>query len=268
VQQTHLTALNVIELNRCLLIAHRGYSQVAPENTLPAFRLALKAQCDLVEMDFHQTRDGQLIVIHDSELDRTTNARKLWKRKHIKVDTKTAAEILHLDAGRWFGSKYAGTRVPLLAQAVKIVQTRAVALLERKNGNPAACLQVLRGTNCLNRVVVQSFDWEFLRQLHELEPKLILAALGPPSVVPHGKKARKVFRRLNAARVGAAQKAGVKVVVWNKRVSARVVRLAHARGLKVWIYTINHPELGRRLVQRGVDGLITNEPSRLRKAIR
>ena len=90
-QQTHLTALNVIELNRCLLIAHRGYSQVAPENTLPAFRLALKAQCDLVEMDFHQTRDGQLIVIHDSELDRTTNARKLWKRKHIKVDTKTAA---------------------------------------------------------------------------------------------------------------------------------------------------------------------------------
>ena len=256
---TRQTALDVIKSDRPLVIAHRGCSQLAPENTLPAFRLALKAGADLVELDFHQTKDGRLIVIHDAELDRTTNARKFLGRKHIKVRAKTAAEIKRLDAGSWFDAKHAHTRVPLLAEAISVIETDAIALLERKSGDPAACLKVLRDKGHIDRVVVQSFDWAFLRQLHKLEPKLALAALGPPSVLPGGKKAQKVFRRLTAGWLGLAQKTGAKVVVWDKRVSAGAVRLAHSRGFKVWVYTIDRPKLAGRLLDCGVDGLISNQ---------
>jgi glycerophosphoryl diester phosphodiesterase len=257
--KSQATTLDLIKSSRLLLIAHRGYSRLAPENTLPAFRLALKAGTDLVELDFQQTKDGRLVVIHDAELDRTTNARKLWGRNHIKVKTKTAAEIKHLDAGSWFAPRYAHTRVPLLAEALAVIQEHAVALLERKSGDPATCLKVLRHAKHLERTVVASFDWAFLRQLHELEPKLALAALGPPSVLPSGKKARRVFRRLTASWLNLAQKTGAIVVVWNKRLSARAVRLAHSLGFKVWVYTVDHPKLAKHLMDCGVDGLISNE---------
>jgi glycerophosphoryl diester phosphodiesterase len=254
-----VTAPGLLKSNRPLLIAHRGYSRLAPENTLPAFRLALKAAADLVELDFHQTKDGRLVVIHDSILDRTTNARKLWRRKHIKVESITAAEIKRLDAGGWFARKYAHTRVPFLSEALAVIQKRAVALLERKSGDPVTCLEVIRNAKHLERTVVQSFDWAFLCQLHQLEPKLTLAALGPPSVLPNGKKARRVFRRFTTGWLKLAQKTGAEVIVWNKQISERAVGLTHSRGFKVWIYTIDHPKLARQLIRCGVDGLISNE---------
>jgi len=265
--KSQLTALEVIELDRPLIIAHRGYSQLAPENTLPAFRLAVNASADLVELDYHQAKDGHLIVIHDVELDRTTNSRKQWGKKHIKVTAKTEAEIHRLDAGSWFDAKYAHTRVPLLAEALKVIQKGAVALLEHKGGGPAALLRILRHGRVIDRAVVQSFDWAFLRTLHELEPKLVLGALGPPSRLPNGKKARKVFRRLSGGWLGTAKSTGAKVVVWNMRVSARAVQLAHSRELKVWIYTINHPKPARRLLKCHVDGLITNDPLLMRRTV-
>src|SRR6266436_3236922 len=95
-------ALRLIASPRPLVIGHRGYSRVAPENTLPSFRQAMSAGADLVELDFHQAKDGTLVVIHDAELDRTTNARAWWGGRHIPVATRTAAELLSLDAGRWF----------------------------------------------------------------------------------------------------------------------------------------------------------------------
>src|SRR6516165_3353371 len=99
---TNLPALNLITAKRPLVIGHRGYPQLAPENTLPSFKLAMAAGADLVELDYHHTKDGKLIVIHDSALDRTTDAANRWSQKRIKVSSKTAAEIQSLDAGSWF----------------------------------------------------------------------------------------------------------------------------------------------------------------------
>jgi glycerophosphoryl diester phosphodiesterase len=262
------TASDLINLDRPLVIAHRGYSQLAPENTFAAFRLALKAGVDLVELDYHQSKDRELMVIHDAELDRTTNARKLWGRKRIKVGTKTAGEIHCLDAGSWFNAEYTQARVPFLREALTMIQKRSIALVEHKSGDPAACHKIFMSQERhMERAVVQSFDWSFLRQLHELESKLTLAALGPPAVLPNGKRARKVFRRLSTGWLRVAQKTGAKVVVWNKQISAQAVRLAHHRDLKVWVYTVNNPKLSRRLLNCGVDGLITNDPALVRKSI-
>jgi glycerophosphoryl diester phosphodiesterase len=263
VADTDLPAFNLIASKRPLVIGHRGYPQLAPENTLPSFKLAMAAGADLVELDYHHTKDGKLIVIHDSALDRTTDAANRWSQKRIKVSSKTAAEIQSLDAGSWFDAKFAGTKIPLLAEALDTIQQGRVPLIERKGGDPSACIALLHNKNLINKVVVQAFDWEYLRQFHEQEPAQVLGALGPPTVLPNGKKAFGRSKKFSAAWIDALQKTGAKVAVWNQKLSKQTIQLAHDQSLKVWVYTVNNPTLANRLLDMGVDGLITNNTSLL-----
>jgi glycerophosphoryl diester phosphodiesterase len=264
---TNASVLNPIASKRPLVIGHRGYCQFAPENTLPSFNLAMTAGADLVELDYHHSKDGKLIVIHDSELDRTTDATNRWPQKRIKVASKTAAEIQSLDAGNWFDAKYAGTKIPLLAEALDTIQQVSVTLIERKQGDPGSCIKLLRDKRLINKVVVQAFDWEYLREFHEQEPNQLLGALGPPTLLPDGKKPSGQSKELSAAWLDALQRTGAKVAVWNQKVSKKAVQLAHERGLKVWVYTINNSALANRLLDMGVDGLITNDTSLMRKTL-
>ena len=171
-----------------LLVAHRGYSQLAPENTLPAFELALAAGAKFIEMDCRETRDGVPIVIHDRELDRTTDARKRWRKRHIRVESCTLDEIKKLDAGSWFGPSYAGARVPLLSEALNIICPGAVALIERKSGSAENCIKLLGQKGWASRTLILAFDWNYLRDFHEQAPEQMLAALGPPHRLPNGRR--------------------------------------------------------------------------------
>jgi glycerophosphoryl diester phosphodiesterase len=110
----------------------------------------------------------------------------------------------------------------------------------------------------LNRVVVIAFDWKFLRQLHELEPAIVLGALGPPSRLSNGRKPTRIRRGLGV-RLNDLMKTGAKLAVWNPRVSQRAVRKANRHGLRVWVYTINEPRTAQKLIARGVSGIITND---------
>lgn len=249
------------------MIGHRGFPAFAPENTLPSFELALGAGVDLVELDYRQSADGELLVIHDADLDRTTDARLRWGGKHIKVEHRTALEIRSLDAGSWFDPKYRGTQVPFLSEALELIQRGAVPLLERKSGDVEAISRLLESKRLVGRVVVQSFDWPFLRALHERMPEQPLAALGPLGGVPGVKRTPGVFGQLTSRWLRLLSKTGAGVVVWNKQLSKASVRQAHQQGLKVWVYTIDRPELARRLLEMGVDGLITNNPAIMWKTI-
>lgn len=262
---TNASAL--IASKRPLVIGHRGYCQLAPENTLPSFKLATTAGADLIELDYHHTKDGKLIVIHDGDLDRTTDATNRWPEKRIKVASRTAAEIQSLDAGSWFDAKYAGTKIPLLTEALDTIQQRSVTLIERKAGDPGACIELLRNKDLINKVVVQAFDWQYLREFREQEPNQILGALGPPNLLPDGKKPSGRSKELSAAWLDDLQKTGAKIAVWNDQVSKQSVQLAHERGLRVWVYTINDPALANRLLDMGVDGLITNNTSLIWKTL-
>ena len=262
-----LPAPTLLASPRPLVIAHRGYSQFAPENTLPSFKLAMAAGADLVELDYHHTKDGQLVVIHDHDLDRTTDATNRWGEAKVKVAAKTAAEIQSLDAGSWFDPKYAGTRIPLLADALDTIQEGSVTLIERKDGAPADCIRLLREKGLINKLVVQSFDWEYLRAFHEQEPGQVLGALGPPARLSDGSKPNGMTKELSAEWLTELQKTGAKVAVWSQKMSKAAVQLAHRRGLKVWVYTIDDPALASELLDMGVDGIITNNPSVIWKAI-
>ena len=262
-----MPALKLVASQRPLVIGHRGYCQIAPENTLPSFKLAMAAGADLVELDYYHSKDGKLVVIHDGTLDRTTDATNRWAQKKIKVGTKTAAELQSLDAGSWFEPKYARTRIPLLAEALDTIQQGSVTLIERKAGAPPDCIKLLREKALINRVVVQSFDWEYLRAFHEQAPEQVLGALGPPSKLSDGKKPSGIARELSAAWLDDLQKTGAKVAVWSQKVSKEAVDLAHQRGLKVWVYTINDSASANEMLDMGVDGIITNNTSLIWKTL-
>jgi glycerophosphoryl diester phosphodiesterase len=259
-------ALRLLEAKRPLVIAHRGYSQLAPENTLPAFGLAKAAGADLVELDYHHTKDGVPVVIHDADLDRTTDAIVRWKQKKNRVDGRTLAELRSLQAGQWFQPPYPDVKLPTLAEALDAIQPAAVTLIERKAGDAATCVQLLRDKNLINAVVVQSFDWNYLQDFHQLAPQQTLGALGPP-YARNGKPLTDDEKPLSQAWVDAALKAGARVVVWNRQITRAAVTYAHTKGMKVWAYTIDDPTVATELLDLGVDGIITNNVALLWRTV-
>lgn len=259
-------ALRLLQESRPLVIAHRGYSAAAPENTLPAFALALLAGADLVELDYQHSADGQPVVMHDATLDRTTDAAMRWGTKGLRPAGRTAAEFLTLDAGGWFDPRFAGTPPPLLAPALDFICRDGVALIERKAGDAATCVRLLQERGLINRVVVQSFDWDYLRACHALAPDQVLGALGP-RWRSDGSPMTEADRQLTEARLDEIAALGARVVVWSRDLSAAAVAAAHVRGLRVWVYTLDDPAVALGLRALGVDGFITNQPVLLRQKL-
>jgi glycerophosphoryl diester phosphodiesterase len=237
-----------------LVIAHRGDSKAAPENTLPAFASAVAAGSDLIELDYLHSADGVPVVFHDGELDRTSNACAVWGGEKIRLDSKTLAELKQLDAGSWFDAKFAGTSIPTLAEALDTIQAGSMTLVERKAGDAATCVRLLTEKNLLDRVVVQAFDWEFLADCHALAPNLVLGALGHKELTPQ--------------RLKEIAKTGAQVVGWeDKHTSRESIAAIHGLGCKAWVWTVDDPQRAVELVQAGADGIITNRPAEIRKAV-
>lgn len=251
---------------RPLVIGHRGFSMIAPENTRAAFERALLAGVDLVELDYYHSRDGVPIVIHDGTLDRTTDAVARWGGKDIAIGDRTAAELTSLDAGKWFKPPFPNEKLPTLEQALDLIQSRGMTLIERKGGDAATLHRLLTAKSLVNRLVVQSFDWNFLRDYHRLDPGQVLAALGPLGSRA-GKKLTDDEKALNRAWLEEVRDSGARIAAWNRQVDAAAVREAHAMGLKVLVYTIDEPDVAAQLLAAGVDGIISNNPAIIWKVI-
>lgn len=246
-----------------LVIGHRGSSRQAPENTLPAFRLALADRADLVELDYHHSADGVPVVLHDGTLDRTTDATNRWGTREIRVQSRTTGELATLDTGSWWSPVFRETRVPTLVAAVEAILAGGTPLIERKGGDAATLVRLLDARGWTDHVVVQSFDWAFVREARRLSPSLVLGALGPPSS-REGRKLTDDEKRLSAAFVEEVVSLGAQLLVWNRQVDASSIALAHQRGLRVWVYTINDPAEAAALAALGVDGIITDDPAAIR----
>jgi glycerophosphoryl diester phosphodiesterase len=240
----------LLDSPKTLLLAHRGDSRVAPENTLPAFESALRLGVDLVELDYHQSADGVPVVFHDEELDRCTDACARWGGEKILLSSRNWPDLCQLDAGHWFGEGFAGTRLATLEAALSLICPRAGCMIERKSGDAETLVALLKRLGYDNRCVVTSFDWEFLAGCRALEPRLLLGALGTD--------------RLSKDHLTTANMFAVSVIGWdNKFVTAEHIELVHSRGLKAWVWTVDDPARAANLVAWGVDGLISNVPSKM-----
>ncbi|MFJ8014638.1 glycerophosphodiester phosphodiesterase [Streptomyces sp. NPDC096339] len=253
-----------------VVYAHRGASAYAPENTLDAIDLARRLGFDWVENDVQRTKDGELVVIHDDTLARTTDVEQVFPdRKPWRVKDFTAAEIARLDAGSWFGEEYAGAFVPTLREYLDRVQrNRQRLLLEIKKpelypGIEEQTLKVLGEAGWLDerhvtqRLVVQSFSADSVRIVHGLRPDLVTAFLGTPTVADLPKYAE-FTDRINP---------------WHTTISADWVAAvhgllgAHGKAMEVDTWIVDDAATARKVQAMGVDGIITNAPDVVREAV-
>ncbi|KUF13852.1 glycerophosphodiester phosphodiesterase [Streptomyces silvensis] len=253
------------------VVAHRGASAYAPENTLAAIDKAARMGFRWVENDVQRTKDGELVIVHDDNLKRTTNVEEVFPdRAPWKVKDFTAAEIAELDAGSWFGEKYKGARVPTLTQYMNRVSRNHQSLvLEIKKpelypGIEQDTLRVLRKTGWLdrnhvkNKLVIQSFGADSVKKVHELRPDVKTGFLGTPAV----------------ADLPAYAKFADQINSTHTSISADYVAAIHAlkgphgKRLEIFTWTVDEAAAAQRVAGFGVNGIITNKPDVVRGAIR
>ncbi|MFF0743560.1 glycerophosphodiester phosphodiesterase [Streptomyces sp. NPDC004111] len=253
------------------LFAHRGASAYAPENTLAAVDRADAMGIDWVENDVQRTKDGELVIVHDDSLARTTNVEQLFPdRAPWKIKDFTAAEINTLDAGSWFGPAYAGARVPTLKQYLnRLDDNKQKLLMEVKNpemypGIEKDVLGVLAqegwldGDHVRRKLVVQSFSADSVRTVHTLRADLTTGFLGTPAVADLPKYAA-YTDRINPQH-GTIDAAYVQAV--------HRLKGAHGRRLQVNTWTVDDAVNAKKVRGFGVDGIITNKPDVVRDALR
>ncbi|MEU8052576.1 glycerophosphodiester phosphodiesterase family protein [Micromonospora haikouensis] len=231
------------------IIAHRGASAAAPENTLVAQEIARRSGADFVENDVQPSRDGVPFVLHDATVDRTTDGSGA-------IRTLTAAQLKALDAGSWFAPQYAGARLPTLAEQLADLRTRGGNLLLEIKGahtrdEVARIVEVIRAEKMTTRVFVQSFEVDALRYTRELAPEL------PTGLLRSG---------LDADPVAVARELGV--TAYNPTGTALLARPSviadlHAAGVAVMAWTVDSPAQWQQLERIGTDGIITNRPAEL-----
>lgn len=239
-------------------IAHRGAMGYAPENTLAAFRLGVDQRADLVEADVQRSKDGVLVLMHDTTLTRTTDVEEVFPdRAPWRVSDFTYEEIQRLDAGSWFSEEYAGEPVPTMAEMVELIRpTSAGILMELKAPAlyPGIEQQVAEefasfpgyvdSAVAAERLVVQSFDWDSMARYHQAQPSVPVGLLGRPqeALLPElstwADQINPSFRSFDKAYVDQV----------------------HELGMEVHTYTVNQPADMNLVLDRGVDGVITNYP--------
>ncbi len=235
-----------------LNIAHRGAAARAPENTMVAFEMAVELGADAIELDLHVSRDGELVVIHDNTLDRTTDGQG-------PVHARSLQELKRLDAGRWFGEGFAGQRIPTLAEVLDRFSGKVPLALEVKAGSAffrgieEKVVSALREHQAIAQVAVASFDHYALLRLKELEPCLRTGAL-------------LVGRPVSMPAVAQPSKADAMALEFSL-VTKTEVDACHAAGLQLVVWVVNEPAQMRHFIDLGVDGIITDSPDLLRQVL-
>jgi len=249
---------------RVELIAHRGESADAPENTLAAFRLAWERGVPAIELDVHLTRDGQAIVIHDANTRRTTGVAKVVRESALD-------ELRGLDAGSWKGARWAGERLPTLAEALATIPagrpTRT--FIEIKVGPeavPAVAAAVRGSGRTPAQLAIISFNLEAVaeakRQLPEIPAYYLSGFARDTTTGAWTPSIDELFRRARDARVDGLDLAAAGPL------DEEAVRRIRGAGLGLYVWTVDDPDVARRMAALGVDGITSNRAAWLREVLR
>jgi glycerophosphoryl diester phosphodiesterase len=228
-----------------MVIAHRGASSYAPENTLAAFDLALEMRVRHIELDVALTSDSHIVVIHDDKLDRTTNGCGL-------VTSHTLAALRELDAGSWFGAQFESERIPTFDEVLARYKGRVHIHTEIK-GKSASLSQrtadSIRKHGMERQVTITSFQNVQLEKMRACAPELPMGWL---------------VREVNDSIIAQAHALGVtQLCPRADTVTPELVHRLHAEGFVARGWGVSTEELMQRLVQAGVDGMTVNFPDTL-----
>ena len=226
-----------------VITAHRGSSLSAPENTISAILVAAEDGADYAEIDVQETADGRVVVIHDTDLKRIAGLdKKIWQA--------TYEELLQYDIGSWFGPEFAGERIPTLAQAIDAAKGRIDLNIEIKVGPEDRHLidnvvRTIREKEFGSQCIVTSLSFNALQEVARLDPTLLRGYI--------------VYQALGGLdRIDADQ-----LMVGVKLANTLALSQAHGAGKQVHVWTINDARQMSIMIDRGVDGILTDDPRRL-----
>jgi len=231
------------------VIAHRGASAHAPENTVASFQRALEMGATAIEFDVQQTKDGRLVVIHDLTLERFGGSGR-------RVPEMEWNELSQVDVGRLFDTRFSGERIPLLEQTLNLLVGRVELFLEIKTwdfpcpGIEAKVLREIVSRRCTDSVTVSSKDRAALFKIRELRPDLRLGYIFGGTSTQIFSTVLKETSQLKAASLD----------INRTRLSPSRLRAAKERGLEVLVYTVNELSEMRDFEKMGVDGIFSNHP--------
>jgi glycerophosphoryl diester phosphodiesterase len=218
---------------KVIIIAHRGASKLAPENTLKAFQTAIDLEADYIEFDTHLSKDNELIIMHNKDTKKTTGVKG-------NISELTLEELKRLDCGE-------GEKIPTLNELIEIAKGKIGLQLEIKaKGQAEKIVDILRSNNLVESTIISSFDHDELLEIQKIEPELKLAAL------VLGIKKKKTIKE-------AIENNYYAIHPLDKFTNEKFINSAHENNIKVNVWTVDSKVKMRKLIDLGIDGIITND---------
>jgi glycerophosphoryl diester phosphodiesterase len=261
-----LTSDNIenIQQKEFKIIAHKGASGIAPENTMASFQAALDIGVDIIELDVRQTKDEEIIVFHDQFLDRTTNGTG-------DVHEYTLEQLKQLDAGSWFSSKFSDQKIPTLKEVLDLIDGRCQVLIEIKHMDHPhyhdfsdKLVDIIRlEDNGFDWVLLQSYEDKYLEeaQIYDDRIQTNKMLIGEDSTPLLAFYIETKIRLGHGDSKGSLKTLNPEFTTLSPR---RIFRM-HSRGFKVFTYSVNTRKDMIKMLNMGVDGIITDFPSELVK---
>jgi glycerophosphoryl diester phosphodiesterase len=232
------------------IVAHRGASHLAPENTLASVDLAWQLGADAVEVDVHLTRDRRIVAIHDETTDRTAGL-------HLEVAATHSSHLRRLDVGRHKHPRFTGERIPYLEEVLQTVPPGRQLFVEIKCGPDILppLVETITGSGKRSQIVIIGFDLGTMKAAKKMMPDV-------PAYWLCDKRLLRSYSRAIAQKAKASGVDGLDVH-WSG-ITRRFIRTVKAAGLRLYIWTVDDPAQAVRLRVMGVDGITTNRPGRLK----
>jgi len=227
------------------VIAHRGFSSAAPENTMAAFQKAIDVNADCFELDVRKTKDDSLIVIHDATVDRTSSNGFKGKVSELNYSELTKARVGYTEK---FGDKFKDEKIPTLREALMLAKGKIKVCIEMKvYGVEDEVYQLLKELNMINDVIIFSFHCPVLIKFHHLDKNIKTLYL-----FNYADKTS-----IDYARIIESDYIGVG---YDTKVTPELVSYAHKNNLELWKWTVDKEEDMKELMNLHIDGIITNFP--------
>lgn len=232
------------------IIAHRGASHLAPENTLASVELAWQLGVDAVEVDVHLTQDSRIVAIHDPTTDRTAGI-------HFEVAATHSSHLRRLDVGRYKHPRFAGERIPYLEEVLQTVPPGRQLFVEIKCGPQvlAPLAETVAGSGKRSQVVLIGFDLGTMEAAKQMMPDV-------PALWLCDKRVLRSYGQSLAERAKAGGVDGLDVH-WSG-LTQRFIRAVKSAGLRLYVWTVDDPAQALRLQAMGADGITTNRPDHLK----
>ncbi|BDQ03097.1 glycerophosphodiester phosphodiesterase family protein [Ignavibacterium sp.] len=245
-----------------IIVAHRGASYKAPENTIPAFKVAFDEQADFIEGDFWLTADNEIVCIHDSNTSRVGN-------KNIKVTISTLDELKKVDVGIRKGNQFAGTTIPTLQEVLEVIPEQKGLHLEIKDNRENFLIrlkEILNGNNIhKNRIRIISFHRNIIRTAKKYFPEF-KAYLIFGWYFSKGNYFKSLSKKLIMKKLSTLNCDGV-VLFADSYIDEEFISKLKAENYDVCTYNVENESKAQKLVSYGVDSITTNSPLMIRNAI-